>query len=733
MKPLSAPVLIALLTTALLPRTAPAQQPAPPDLGALVQQLGSKVAWRADDPLRLREGNRSEYREVRASARAAKDFDRPGALAAARTEAWQSGRLVLWYVPRIQGPQMYRPAVLDGYMKAVPFSDPDCVDIINRRFVPVRLVCDTTLRALTGIEAPEVVEPALVFMRPDGHIVHRVDRISSFSAEWFAELLRGVLRAHPEHATPSAESATARKAMDGSTASRLALARELQRDGDWEEARSILEPALGAPDSKLRLQAQLDGAGLQRRLGELDACLKTLEQIAGDEDADRMAHEAACERGRALLAAGLVHEAAVTLGEVRRGPRRTEALYFAGVCDFLLGDSAFATRRFKEAATLDDADPYAWKAAANILEGPDRTPVGPLLHGFEHVFRVEVPDALPRNSVVVRGPGETSTISRDAVDFLLRMQRANGAWSDSRYAYWPAPDLTPNVWVAQTALACAALLEWRDLAPEAIDRALARGEAYIFDERHMARGFNEEIYADAYKLLYLCRKIDLSADAAERDAARGRMNAVIRTLMPTQGQSGRGEGFWAHEYPNPFCTAAVMNSLELARERGATVPSAMMRRGAAALVRVRDDDTGAFAYGARPRPSSPKDSMARSPICETAITWAGSDRGSPERVSRALANFWKYLPRLERIRKCDFHTDGELGGFFFWHGIFHTTEAIKSLPEPERSAHQRRMLEFLVTLGELDGSFVDSHEQGKSYGTAMALLALRNVLGPEEP
>ena len=733
MKPTPAPVLIALLVSGLLPPGLTAQQPTPPDPGALVQRLGSQVAWRADDPLQLREGNRNEYRAVRASAEAARSFDRAGALAAARAEAWRSGRLVLWYVPRIQGPQMYRPAVLDGYMKAVPFSDPDCVDIVNRRFVPVRLVCDTTLSALTGIDAPDVVEPALVFMRPDGRIVHRVDRISSFSADWFSELFRRVLRANPDCAAPSTETAGAREAMDAGAASGLALAEELRRDGAWEEARAALEPALAAPESMLRLRAQLLLAGLQRRLGERDACVRILDQVAGDTSARGMTDEVACERGRALLASGKVEDAAVALGGVRRGPRRTEALYFAGVCDFLQGDSAFATRRFKEAATLDEDDPYAWKAAANVVEGPDRTPIGPLFHGFEHVFAVDMGDALPGSSTVLRGPGEVPAISRDAVDYLLRMQRANGAWSDSRYAYWPAPDLTPNVWVAQTALACTALLEWRDLAPEAVDRALARGEAYIFDERYMARGFNEEIYADAYKLLYLCRKLDATADAAARDAAVERMNAVIRDLMPTQGESGRGEGFWAHEYPNPFCTAAVMNSLQLARERGATVPSAMMRRGAEALVRVRDDETGAFAYGARPRPSSPKDSMARSPICETAITWAGSERGSPERVSRALDTFWKYLPRLERIRKCDFHTDGELGGFFFWHAIFHTTEAIKSLPEPQRAAHQRRMLDFLVTLGELDGSFVDSHEQGKSYGTAMALLALRNALEDHQP
>ena len=35
--------------------------------------------------------------------------------------------------------------------------------------------------------------------------------------------------------------------------------------------------------------------------------------------------------------------------------------------------------------------------------------------------------------------------------------------------------------------------------------------------------------------------------------------------------------------------------------------------------------------------------------------------------------------------------------------------------------------EIMRELPEIDGSFIDSHELGKSYGTAMALLSLKNV------
>ena len=60
--------------------------------------------------------------------------------------------------------------------------------------------------------------------------------------------------------------------------------------------------------------------------------------------------------------------------------------------------------------------------------------------------------------------------------------------------------------------------------------------------------------------------------------------------------------------------------------------------------------------------------------------------------------------------------------------MFHTTESVKVLPAADRERHEARLLKYITTLGELDGSFVDSHEMGKGYGTAMGLLSLKNTL-----
>ncbi|MHC4608248.1 MAG: hypothetical protein ACYTAF_15165, partial [Planctomycetota bacterium] len=81
----------------------------------------------------------------------------------------------------------------------------------------------------------------------------------------------------------------------------------------------------------------------------------------------------------------------------------------------------------------------------------------------------------------------------------------------------------------------------------------------------------------------------------------------------------------------------------------------------------------------------------------------------------------------------DFHCDGQLAGFFIFHGLFFTSEALGALPEEGRADCADRLLEWLCAIPEMDGSFIDSHELGKSYGTAMALLALRNCLEARKP
>ena len=725
--------------------TLPAQGQA--SLKELTARLGSQVAWAVDDLRVLEEGrNRAAVRE---SVAATKDFDRSAALDGALARGKTQRRLVLWYVPRIlaatkitsPGRQMYRPAILDIYAKAVLFSDPDLVDLVNRKFIPVRLAVDEKLGERFGIRAPDTVEPAFIVLAPDGKVVRRILCLRSFNATWFFRVLRDVLDTTEGYDAPSK---ALQAVLDGS-GDPGALATEAGRDGrDLGAVPTLVEKL--APEKRVRvLLAHARSHRLSQRtedalktLAEADVVAKSLTPAGTGAGRRRRVRshpataEIRCERGRVFLQDGKLREASAEFIKASTGPRAAEAWYHRGLCDFFDHNETFAVRHWKEAVAANQGSPWAWRAAANLVDGTDRTSMGPTWHGFESPFATAAPTKAAVGTAFPRDPDQPKVLAREGVRFLLHLQRENGGWTDSRYAYWPSPQLTPNAWVAATSVACTALLEWRELDPEGIDDALRRGEAYMFDERHMNRTFQEEVYADGYKLLYLARKWDLAQSDDARSGCVEQMNRTVRFLFERQGTTQRSKGFWGHEYPNPFTTASVMNALYLCKKRGARIPTKVMRDGAEALLTVRDDG-GAFAYGAgRPPRGKPEDrmknSMGRSPICEAAILWSGHEKGSIENVAKAMDNFWKYLPRLHAVRQCDFHTDQELAGFFFWHVIFHTTETIKVLPAADRARHEKRLREYISTLGEIDGSFVDSHEMGKGYGTAMGLLSLKNTL-----
>ncbi|HEU4420623.1 MAG TPA: hypothetical protein VFT55_16915, partial [Planctomycetota bacterium] len=134
-----------------------------------------------------------------------------------------------------------------------------------------------------------------------------------------------------------------------------------------------------------------------------------------------------------------------------------------------------------------------------------------------------------------------------------------------------------------------------------------------------------------------------------------------------------------------------------------------------------------FVYGGSARDGQTaqlKDSAGRMPVCEGGLLQLG--RSDLDKVRFALQNFWDHMKNLEGVRRNDFHSDGELGGFFFWHSVFHASEVVRILPAEEQAPHWQRFLELLQQIPEVDGSFLDSHELGRSYGTAMALLTLHN-------
>lgn len=618
--------------------------PAPPrldqvELKRLAEKCGSQIEWIRDLPPVAEAGGAFQYvrdgKKQDANALDRSELAAPAlrqrigeALSRARAEK----KLVLWHVWRFEGGQMYRAPLLDDYMDQCLWSDPDLVALVNGNFVPLRTRLSKEVGADYGLVAWERVEPALVFLAPDGKVVHVMDRLRTFDPRWFAEVLRRLLAAHPEL--------------------------------DPDDPRPAAADAFATPDAE------------------------SLE--------------------------------------------RSRAAWNAALADWSAGRDDAAQAGWKALIAADPDSPYAWRAAANFVITPDQTPAGAARHAFEGPTALRLPPEgeLPRDTRARRTPADAESIAEEAVGWLLKTQRADGSWNDCRYAYWNTPAITPNAWMAITALAATALLEWRDLAPDAIDAALARAEGYLFGSAggRLNVGENEECYAHAYRILYVERVLAQTEDEALRAESRKRLAGLVAQLV---GNQQRG-GLWAHEYDNAFCSAVALEALRRARAAGVAVPDAALERGLAALQAARYAD-GSYAYGGAtarggpsPHPDHAKDSSGRMPLCEAELVAAG--RSDAAALGRAFAAYRQHYDRFEKISKCDFHTDGELGGFFFFHDLYHSSAALAQVPAAAQPEWKRWFVERIAALPEIDGSFLDDHEIGKSCSTAFALLALKNAL-----
>ncbi len=112
------------------------------------------------------------------------------------------------------------------------------------------------------------------------------------------------------------------------------------------------------------------------------------------------------------------------------------------------------------------------------------------------------------------------------------------------------------------------------------------------------------------------------------------------------------------------------------------------------------------------------------PLCELARSLWG--KATASEVQEALAAAFEHHAALAAVRKYDDHADRHgYGGFFFWFDMLGRTEALMSLPQSaQRELWRGQQRKLILDLPEFDGCFVDSHELGRSYGTAMALLCL---------
>jgi hypothetical protein len=409
-----------------------------------------------------------------------------------------------------------------------------------------------------------------------------------------------------------------------------------------------------------------------------------------------------------------------------------EAHWLAGAATCRDRDRAAAVARWQQLAAALPDEPLAWKAA---LEAEGH---GPFVRGFEDYL--PLPKALGAAPAAegTRAPGVygEAELWQRGVQFLVAMDDGDGIARDSIYDFGGTDGL-PNVHAAITCLAAEALLAADGLArlgrielPAALrERATARVErvlALIRDDAWVALSDRDEIVwprAYALRLLAAWQRHRAGGGAGVDTAAL--LQRGVGSLLALQPETGA----WFHEYGNPFATATALQALHLARGCGADVPQDRIDRGLRALAQNRTAE-GAFTYGhttnGRPR-QSVEGAAGRMPLCELALfLFGGSDDG---KLLAAVEAGHRHHGLLAAVRKYDDHADRHgYGGFFFWFDMLARTEATRHLADAGARARLLAAQRALVLdLPELDGCFVDSHELGRTYGTAMALLCLHAI------
>lgn len=410
---------------------------------------------------------------------------------------------------------------------------------------------------------------------------------------------------------------------------------------------------------------------------------------------------------------------------------RVEKILLTGMFQFRQGEHVKARDTWRTAGQLQPEHPLAWKCMAESENW------GPFVRGFE-VFR-EIPDRSIQAGVDSRGsaaPAGTFTaeqIWRRSADYLLAMQRKDGSWRDSDYDFGGF-DSFPNVYVAVTALCGTALVDslaYVDDKQPVID-AVIQAAAYCADVKNLNYSDRDEIlWAQAYRVRLFAKLVSMN-DKLETSYLPYLQQAVgdLESIQTARGS-------WYHEYQNPFVTATALTALKQAAAAGATVDQERIKIGVASLANERYDN-GAYPYygvkqvrrrGTRASSGDGKipESAGRMPLCETALLyWGASDN---QKLNHALKASLEHHRHLASGYKYDNHTSNMgYGGFFFWYDMRSRAEALASLTagaDRERFVNEHRAL--VMALPELDGCFVDSHELGRCYGTAMALQTMATL------
>lgn len=640
------------------------------------------------------------------AAKCAADLPWASAWPEAASRAKAENRLVLVLF------QNYAPLDLPHTMRSGALMDPDVASLVEERFVVLELG--------PSDEAPfrdpkvfgmgkHTFGSAFLFVDADGHVVAQCGILD---ASFLDEFARGVLAERTETATEDARAAF--------------------RRGDLGAARKALEGIDSGEGHRLRAAILRRERKGQAAIEELNAA----KRVAPKE----LEPELLCDEAVLLLRMKRSEEAAAVFERVVREwpdhPRACEAAFWLGSLDVLGRGAALGSARWRDLARDHPGSPWAWKAAANLLQQ------GAFATGTE---RTDWPEAdlvrcatNPAPSPLARK--DAGRAEREAVAWLVANQRGNGSWWNPMDGFGLGANLYTPACSAICAMALLAHPEEKGAragAEKAVEYALDLDRAGKLKPGEDLAGVYS-IWNRTFVAWALARS--LRAKIGDSKAISAALQELVDSVVASQDHRGGwpyvhlpgDEGGSGIDPSASFVTAGVVLALLDVREAGEKVPKESIERALDFLARLREPD-GTFRYlpdvpGALVDGVHPE-ACGRGPVCTLALARGG--RRDSGRVKEVLELFLSHRGVFQaEWGKTLCHTGPEgFGAHYLFYDYLFASAALKELPSAERERFRGPLLADVLAARLADGSFCDLPGLGRPYATAMAALCL-GELGP---
>ncbi len=659
----------------------------------------------------LSEKGRKERRLAELAARCGSEVDWAADWEEAAARAREKNRPVLvvaWLLASFTGAETARHGL---------FTDPDVIELVNERFVPLWYE-----RGMTGafVETYGVsrtaFEKGLIAFDPDGEVLFQTHELDSPTTAH--QFLRERLARFPEYAgTPVAE--------DWPPISRAA--RHVAR-GELDLAIASLEGRRTAGEMILLARTRRldrDGEGAL-------AALAAAREVGGERDSKLWVEEA-----RVLLGLGRRDEARRSLEHVLLSGEdelvRLEAAFLDSLIDLREERRASARECWRALVGEYPEDRHAWQAAQLLRNDALGTLYPPTLRwpGEEAIAEI----VAPRDSAPVEAERAGEALE-SALAWLLAAQQPDGSWVSATEVLqgdWDSPEPFVD---SIAAFAGRAVLSRREV--EGCEEAARRALDFVLESVASREANPPFTYVMDYTTWSDASMLAFLADARRAELAEvGVLIPAVDSLLSDLRSRQQSGGGWTYlvtggagrppSHSMSFVTAGVVRALISVGDAGFDVPPEMLEEAVSCLERMRNDD-GGFEYRlVHEREDAPRDTplagaAGRAPVCELALHLAG--RGSEARLREALGFFREHRDLyVAETGKALAHAGPYIIGchylLFDYEGA--AAAAARIAPDPRVKLDLREMI-LASRLG--DGSFLDNPVVGRSYATAMAVLAL---------